>query len=244
MNKNYKLNKKLKKGARHFGGGGFFAPATDYIADTIAPVSFEKTKVNTNYGAGSMSDNYSYGPTRDTWLTTMNNNDPREQDNKKFAIWDSVQRGVQAAGLSYVTEGVSKPFTDVANKFYKSDDKDVQTVDNISQSLTNFVPSSSSVIPGSGSSVIPESGSKGLMNSYQVPMKPLDLGMQTPKELPMPELIQPDDPADYTKGLYGAEINNEDLNEYQSLINPIYKNNDRYKRPWSFSRSKRSVPSF
>lgn len=231
MNKNYKLNRNLRLGGRIMGGGGFFAPATDYIADTIAPVSFEKTKVNTNYGAGSMSDNYSYGPTRDTWLTTMNNNDPREQDNKKFAIWDSVGRGVQAAALSYVTGGVSKPFTDVANKFYKSDDKDVQTVDNMMQSLTKFVPSSSSVIPGSSSSVIPESGSKGLMNSYQVPMKPLDWGMQTPKELPMPELIQPDDTEDYTKGLYDVEINNEGVN-------------DGYKRPWSFSRRKRSVSSF
>ena len=226
MSKNYNLNRNLRTAGRIMGGGGFLAPATDYIADTIAPVSFEKTKVNTNYGAGSMSDNYSYGPTKDTWLTTMYNNDPREQDNKKFAIWNSVQRGAQAAALSYATGGVSKPFTNEANKFYKSDDKDVQTVDNISQSLTNIVPSSSSVIP--------DTGSKGLMNSYQVPMKPLDWGMQTPKELPMPELIQPDDPADYTEGLYGVEINNEDVDEYQSLITPTYKNNDRYKRPWSF----------
>lgn len=216
MSKNYNRNRNLRLGGRIIGGGGFLAPVVDYAADTLAPVSFEKTKVNTNYGAGSMSDNYSYGPTKDTWLTTMNNNDPREQDNKKFAIWDSVSRGAQGAALSYVTKGASTPFTNEANKFYKSDDKDVQTVDNMSQSLTNIVPSLSSVTPET-SSVIPESGSKGLMNSYQVPMKPLDLGMQTPKELPMPELIQPYDQADYTKGLYGVGINN-----------------DRYKKPWSF----------
>lgn len=236
MSKNYNLNRNLRIGGRILGGAGFFAPATDFIADSIAPVSFEKTKVNTNYGAGSMSDNYTYGPTKDTWLTTMNNNDPREQDDKKFAMMDSVSRGLQGAVLAYYTGGVSKPFTDVANKFYKSDDKDVQTVDNISQSLTNIVPSSSSVIPNSSS--------KGLMNSYQIPMKPLDLGMETPKELPMPQLIQPEYPEDYTKGLYGVEINNEDVDEYQSLITPTYKNNDRYKRPWSFSRRNRGVASF
>lgn len=227
MSKNYNLNRNLRIGGRILGGAGFLAPATDFIADSIAPVSFEKTKVNTNYGAGSMSDNYTYGPTKDTWLTTMNNNDPREQDDKKFAMMDSVSRGLQGAALSYVTGGMSTPFTNAANKFYKSDDKDVQTVDNISQSLTNLIPSSNSVTPSSST--------RGLMNSYQVP--PLDLGMETPKELP-------DDPADYTKGLYGVEINNEDVDEYQSFITPSYKNNNRYKIPWSFSRRKKSVPSF
>ena len=119
-------------------------------------------------------------------------------------MWDSVGRGLQGAALSYATGGVSTPFTNEANKFYKSDDKDVQTVDNISQSLTNLIPSSSSVIPNSGS--------KGLMNSYQIPMKPLDLGMETPKELPIPlNLYNLNDPEDYTKGLYGVEINNEEM---------------------------------
>ena len=43
MSKNYNLNRNLRIGGRILGGGGFLAPATDFIADTIAPVSFEKT---------------------------------------------------------------------------------------------------------------------------------------------------------------------------------------------------------
>ena len=101
------VNKAAKIYKREFGMGGFTAPLTDSIIDTVAPTSTTSSQQRSSISGGSMADNNAYGMTRDAWMTKDIVKDPMRDFNNKMAKWDTVQKIGQTTALMLVGGGVA-----------------------------------------------------------------------------------------------------------------------------------------